>query len=50
MDAAGLAACLQTFCSGDIALQMPAAPDATPWQAPQALPPLSARSLRVRLR
>lgn len=46
MDAAGLAARLQAFCGEDIALQMPTAPDATPWQAPQeTLPPLSARSL-----
>ncbi|MEQ5072240.1 3'-5' exonuclease, partial [Providencia rettgeri] len=46
MDAAGLTARLQAFCSGDIALQLPATTTQTPWQAPQsALPPLSARLL-----
>lgn len=46
LDAAGLRARLQDFCCDDIALQTPAAPDDTPWQAPQeALPPLSARRL-----
>ena len=46
MDAAGLMARLQAFCSGDIALQLPDMAAQTPWQAPQAaLPPLSARML-----
>lgn len=46
MDAAGLMARLQAFCSGEIALQLPDTAAPTPWQAPQAaLPPLSARLL-----
>ena len=46
MDAAGLMARLQAFCSGEIALQLPYTAAPTPWQAPQAaLPPLSARLL-----
>ncbi|MBG2582363.1 PD-(D/E)XK nuclease family protein, partial [Klebsiella michiganensis] len=46
MDAAGLMARLQAFCSGEIALRLPDTAAPTPWQAPQAaLPPLSARLL-----
>lgn len=45
MDAAGLAARLQAFCSDDIVLCAPMTQDQTPWQAPEsALPSLSART------
>ena len=50
MDAAGLAARLEDFCHGDIALQIPGELDLTPWQAPAAtIPRLSARELQRRI-
>lgn len=49
MDAAGLAARLADFCHGDIALQRPGELDLTPWQAPAAASPLSARELQRRI-